>query len=230
MELRYLGRQVDPRVFASTAPALELFEELAGVPYPGDRYTQALVPIRSGQELAGMALLSERYAESVLRDPKEDWLVVHELAHQWWGNLVTCASWQDFWMNEALATFMTAVFKERHWGRDAYEREVRLARERYARLRAEGRDRPLAPAGDLGPDDVGGPIPYTKGMLFLHLLRERLGDDAFFAALREFTRKNAGKSVTTQAFRQAFGQAPLFEDHVFGTRPLPASGSGAAPR
>ncbi len=216
------------RVFAATPPAMAFFEERAGLPYPEPRYTQALVPIGSGQELASLSLLSTGYADTVLKDETEDWLVVHELAHQWWGNWATCAGWKHFWLNEALATFMTAAYKERRWGRAAYDREVTLAQKRYQKLRSEGRDRALVPERE--PTDsasVGGPLPYTKGMLVLALLRARLGDAPFFAALRQFTRQHAGATFTTDDFRRALEEtsrqplASFFRDFVFGTKPLP---------
>jgi aminopeptidase N len=52
-------------------------------------------------------------------DPQSDWVIVHELAHQWWGNSVTSASWKDFWLNEGITTFMTAAWKEHRFGRRA---------------------------------------------------------------------------------------------------------------
>jgi aminopeptidase N len=230
VELRFLGPRSPEQlteVFAATAPALRFFVDRSGLPFPGTRYTQALVPIGTGQELAGLSLLPERYADDVLRDAHEDWLVVHELSHQWWGNLVTCASWRDFWMHEAFATFMTAAFKEIRWGRAAYDREVSLATKRYARLRSENRDRALAPSGTPSAEEVGGPLPYAKGMLVLHRLRSELGDAHFFGAVRRFTQEHAGASATTEMLRHAFEREsgadlkPLFDDFVFGTKALP---------
>lgn len=61
----------------------------------------------------------------VLADPTDDWVIVHELAHQWWGNLISCATWQDFWLNEGITTFMTAAWKEHRFGRAAYDAEHR---------------------------------------------------------------------------------------------------------
>jgi aminopeptidase N len=65
------------------------FEERAGVPFPGDRHTQALVTASAGQEMPGLAHMAEAYGRSVLADPAATSLIAHELAHQWWGNLVT---------------------------------------------------------------------------------------------------------------------------------------------
>lgn len=55
----------------------------------------------------------------MLEDPGADWVIIHELSHQWWGNLVTCRTWKDFWLNEGMAVFMTAAWKEHRFGREA---------------------------------------------------------------------------------------------------------------
>jgi aminopeptidase N len=211
-------------IFAATEPALDFFARVAGLPYPGSTYTQAIVPKTPGQELAGLSLLSDGWAADVLADPHEDWLVVHELAHSWWGNSVTCARWNDFWFQEALATFMTAAFKEVRWGRPAYDREIELAKERYRKLFHEGRDRPLAPAGDVGPD-VGGPLPYAKGTLVLDALRTSLGDERFFEAIRRFTVDHAGGNASTADLQAAFAASGVdvvsfFDDYIYGVTPI----------
>lgn len=195
------------RIFADTEAMLRFFEERAGVPYPLERYTQVLIPGASPQEVAGFSILPSKYAKDVLEEPREDWLIAHELAHQWWGNLVTCADWSDFWMNEAFATFMVAAYKEKRWGRDEYDREIALSRRRYERIRRKGSDRALALPGRARPRDVEGPISYAKGSAVLHLLRYEIGDDAFWLGVRAFIRENAGGAVKTEALRDAMQRA-----------------------
>ena len=88
-------------------------------------------------DLAGVpapSVLEGKSLRSVLDDPREDALIAHELSHQWWGNLLTCADWSDFWLNEGMATYMTAAWKEHAWSRDDYEREMLLARPNIVRL------------------------------------------------------------------------------------------------
>jgi aminopeptidase N len=211
--------------FRTTPEMLEFFEQLAGVPYPGDSYTQVLMPDGPPQEMAGLSLMSDRYGKSVLEDPREDYLIAHELAHQWWGNLVTCRTWSDFWLNEGMATYMVAVYKERFWGPDEYEREMAIARLRYENALAKGQGRPLVYTGWKTPDEMGGAVTYSRGALVLHLLRRHLGDVAFWAGLREFTRAGAGGSVDSEELRRAMERASgqdlrrFFAQWVFGQRP-----------
>ena len=114
--------------------------------------------------------------------------MAHELAHQWWGNLLTCADWSDFWLNEGLGRPTSAsAWKERAWGRDEYLREILMSHLRYQRAAADGKDRPLVWTGWAKAEEMGGPITYSKGSLVLHLLRAEIGDTAFWKGLRDYT-------------------------------------------
>ena len=207
VRLRMLSAGKSPgemaRMFASTAPALDFFARRSGIPFPDSIYTQVLVNGPSGQEAATYSWLSEKYAEEVLAEPREDWLVAHELAHQWWGNLLTCATWSDMWLNEGFATFMTAAFKEHHWSREEYEREMLLCRFRYERQRAEGNDRPLHFTGWTAPEEANGPIAYYKGAAVLHLLRYHLGEGSFWEGIRRYTRDNAEGNAGSRDLQMA---------------------------
>jgi aminopeptidase N len=194
-------------VHETTAAMLAFFEEKAGVPFPHRTYTQAFLPGAPPQEMAGMALLSARYGAAFAADPKEDWLLAHELAHQWWGNLVTCADWNEFWLNEGVATFMAAAWKEHRFGRAAYDRELALARERLDRVRAEGKDRPLLLPPGTPESAAGGAVPYQRGFLFLDALRTALGEPAFWSGLRTYTRRHAPGPVTSADLRRAMEEA-----------------------
>lgn len=213
------------RIFIGTEAMLAFFESKAGIPFPGDTYTQVLLPGGPAQELSGFTILSEAYGKSVLEDPREDYLVAHELAHQWWGNLVTCETWSDFWLNEGMVTFLTAAYKERQWGRDEYDRERAIARLRYERTLAEGKDRRLVSRDWKLPEEMSGPITYSKGALVLHLLRVHLGEKAFWEGLRDFTRAGAGGSVDSKDLRAALEKASgkdletFFDQWVYSPSP-----------
>jgi len=156
-----------------------------------------------------------------LRDPQEDWAIAHELAHQWWGNLVTCRDWTHFWLNEGLTSFMVAAWKEHRWGRAAYERELQVfARRRETAVKA-GLDVPLTYPGPWPSLSVRRAITYSKAALFLDRLRSAMGEDAFWAGLRAYTRAHAGDIVESRNFQEAMekaagrGLGALFEEWVY---------------
>ncbi|MGA6149545.1 M1 family metallopeptidase [Stenotrophomonas sp. NPDC077461] len=224
--LRYLSAERSPdelrRVFAPTADMLAFFAERAGLPYRGD-YQQALVARTIGQELAGVSLLSEAYGAEVLEAPEKTALMVHEAAHQWWGNRVTCASWEHFWLNEGMANFMTAAWLQHAQGEAAYQRQVAGWRARLDRLRAKGTDHALVYAAWDAPSADDRAVVYQKGAYVLHLLREELGEAVFWQGLRSYTRDHDGRAVVTADFQRAMEQAagrPLddfFQAWVYGT-------------
>lgn len=186
---------------------LRFFEERSGVPYPASKYRQVFTDETRPQKMAGFSLLPSSYLARMKTEPREDGLAARGLAYQWWGNLVTCDDWGDFWLNEAVAVFMAAAYKEQRWGRDEYDREMILARQSFEKLRLQGKDRPLALPAGVSHHDVAGPLPRTKGRLVLHLLRDEIGDSAFWAALKSYTLSNTQQAVTTDTLRVAMEQA-----------------------
>jgi aminopeptidase N len=206
--LRYLGAPFTGdelrRIFRDTPDMMAFFEDRSGVPYPGDSYTQALVATSGGQELAVLSHMSEAYGRTVLADASATSLIAHELAHQWWGNLVTNRDWTHFWLNEGFVTFMAAAYKERARGREAYDADVAGWRRRVTELRAAGKDKPLVFPDWNRPTADDRAVVYQKGALTLHELREELGDTAFWAAVRSYTSTHAGRSVTSADLQHAF--------------------------
>jgi aminopeptidase N len=229
--LRFLSSGLTPAqlatIFGKTGEMLRFFEERSGVPFPAGKYTQVLLPEGPAQEMAEMSLMDEDYGRSVLDDPREDSLMAHELSHQWWGNLLTCTDWSDFWLNEGTATFMAAAWKEHAWGPDEYQRAMLISRRRYAQAVADGKDRLLVFTGWEKADDMGGAVTYSKGALVLHLLRRELGDAAFWEGLRLYTRTAAaaGGSVRTRALQKGMETASgrdlgwFFDQWAYGLQP-----------
>jgi aminopeptidase N len=93
--------------------------------------------------MSGVSLLSEDYGRAVLGDSHAESLAAHELAHQWWGNRITCATWAEMWLNEGFATFMAAAYMEHRFGQEQYLRIVEGWRTRYETVRGAGHDRSL---------------------------------------------------------------------------------------
>jgi aminopeptidase N len=205
--LRYLGSAFSPaelrRIFADSADMMRFFEDRAGVPYREATYTQALVANTAGQEMSGFSVMSEDYGRAVLSDPHTESLIAHELAHQWWGNSVTCGAWTHMWLNEGFATFMAAAFMEQRFGRDEYLRTVEAWRTRYSKVRDAGHDHSLVFPDWNRPTADDRTLVYQKGAYVLHLLRETLGEAIFWAGIRDYTRRYTGTSVTTVEFEHA---------------------------
>ncbi|MCD7097964.1 M1 family aminopeptidase [Stenotrophomonas sp. MMGLT7] len=225
-ELVYLdgtGRERNlAETFSQTRSIAQFLADKAGMGLPDRRYTQLLVPKREAQEAATFSLIGEEELDRERQQPSNAWIIAHEMAHQWWGNLVTCASWQDFWLNEGIATFMVAAWKERAFGPSAYQEELEGAQRRLERARASGFDKPLAWSGAYPSLGIRRAIQYSKGALFVDHLRNVLGEEAFWNGIRRFTREHAGKTATSQDFQVAMEKASgsdlssLFREWVYG--------------
>ena len=121
--------------------------------------------------------------------------VVHEIAHQWFGNAVTLAVWPDIWLNEGFATFSEWIYTERHGGD--------TAQQQFDELYATPADDELwtnAPAALPGPDVMFSSPPYDRGAMTLQALRVKIGDDAFFRLLRSWYAKYRYDNATTGDF------------------------------
>ena len=210
-----------------TAPMLRFFRAQIGVPFPGAEYREVFVRGEAAQEAAGFSLLSAESLDDVRKDPTEDWIFSHELAHQWFAWLVPCADFADFWLNEGFATFMVAAAKEQRWGRGAYDRELALWRKRSTKVHVDGRDAPLSlsgpRAGSTGPRPVyrppapGAPsrvgpreselqargVTYSRGALVLDKLRTELGAAVFWRGIRRYVEERAWKGARSEDLRAA---------------------------
>ena len=174
---------------------LRAFEELLG-PYPfrSEKYGIAETPFL-GMEHQTIVAYGNGFA-----DPEWDWLHHHELAHEWWGNLVTCRDWKDMWLHEGFGTYMQPLYRERRFGRAAYDADVRG----YVTMNRT----PLAPRESRTSAEIyfaaSGNDVYYKGALVLHTLRWQLGDEAFFTLLRRFCYPTAAAAKTTDGSQCRF--------------------------
>jgi aminopeptidase N len=209
-------------MFADTRRMLDFFEAKAGMPLGASAYTQVLVDGSAAQEAAGHSLIGMEEIAPILADPHEDWVIAHELAHQWWGNAVTCADWRELWLNEGLTVFMVAAYKESRWGRADYERELALANKRWAAAKEQGFDVPLSWTGTYPSLKLKRAVAYAKAVVFLDTLRRELGEDAFWRGLKRYTQDNWNGVVTARDFERAMTRAagrdlsPLFATWVYG--------------
>jgi len=195
------------RIFRDTPDMLDFFETRAGVKYADRTYTQVLAAGGVEQEMSSFTALKESYGKQLLENEQDLWLGAHEFAHQWWGNMVTCRDWNHFWLNEGIATFMAAAYLEHRFGRAAYLREIETYRANYEKVRAAGKDKSLVFPDWLRPTSEDRTLVYDKGAYVVHLLREEMGERAFWNGLRLFTQRHFGKSVVTDDFVAAMEEA-----------------------
>jgi aminopeptidase N len=211
VELQYLATNYTQnevrRIFRDTPDMLDFFEDRAGVEYSDKTYTQVLAAGGVEQEMSSFTALKESYGKQLLENEQDLWLAAHEFAHQWWGNMVTCRDWNHFWLNEGIATFMAAAYLEHRFGRAAYLREIETYHANYEKVRLAGKDKSLVFPNWLSPTREDRTLVYDKGAYVLHLLREEIGERAFWNGLRLFTRRHFGKSVVTSDFMAAMEHA-----------------------
>ncbi|HEY2069970.1 MAG TPA: M1 family aminopeptidase [Rhizomicrobium sp.] len=209
-------------IFADTARMVAFYESKAGMKLPEQHYTQVLVDQNGDQEDASFSMIEKGSIEPTPSDPHPDGMIAHELAHQWWGNLVTCSDWKELWLNEGMAGFMTAAWKEQRWGSAAYDSEIAVAHKAWDAARKSGLDKPLSWRGTYPTLRDKRRIAYGKSMAFLDTLRSQLGEDAFWRGVRRYTQTNAGRSVTAKDLQKAFEAASgrdlsaIFKSWVYG--------------
>lgn len=230
-ELRFLSVDLQGpqlrQVFADSADMLRFFGRRAGIRYRGS-YSQVLVAKTVGQELDGFSLMSEAYGREVLEKPEAEGLIAHELAHQWWGNMVTNRDWGHFWLNEGFANFMAAAYLQHRFGDAVYRERVDGWKRRVDKLRESGKDHALIYASWNKPSADDRAVVYQKGAYVLHLLREELGERAFWRGVRTYTRAYYGHSVVSADLRKVMERSSgrdlsgFFARWVEGSEPAPA--------
>ncbi len=176
-------------VLTTQGEMISFFSELFG-PYPFDAYGIVVV-----EDLAA-ALETQTFSvfgEQITEGPSFERILVHEIAHQWFGNLVSPATWRDTWLNEGFATYGEWLWTEYRNGREALDRGIGQERDRLATLVD------IAPAAP--PDEeLFGVAVYRVGAMALHALRVEIGDDAFFATLRGYLDRFAFSAASTADF------------------------------
>ena len=199
------------RVFGRTPEMVRFFASKIGVPYAWDKYAQVVVAdfIFGGMENTSATTLTDTalFDERAGLDYDVDGLIAHELAHQWWGDLLTCHSWSHAWLNEGFATYFDALFKEHHRGVDEFRYQM-LGNARGYMMEDAGRyRRPIVTNVYAEPIDIFDRHLYEKGSLVLHMLRFVLGDDLFWKALGHYGRAFRGKTVVTKDLERSIEQA-----------------------
>jgi aminopeptidase N len=191
-----------PTTFGRTRDMLAYFSKRFG-DYPWDKYAQVVVEqfTAGGMENTSATTMNDfiLHDRRSLLDGSADFIVAHELAHQWWGDMVTCRDWAHLWLNEGFASYAEAMWAEHADGADEYAYNI------YQKARSAisgGKDRPVVDRRYSGPFSMFDARSYPKGAFVLHMLRQRLGDDVFWKCLQRYGREHRLQSVETVDFRR----------------------------
>jgi aminopeptidase N len=205
------GREDDGhRMLDNTPRMIELFSTKTGVDYPWVKYAQ-IVPEMFLGAMENTSATTHGYRlmpdERASLDWSPDDVVAHELAHQWFGDLLTCRDWGHIWLNESFATFMEEVWMEHDKGIDEARTNFRRNLQLYLEADKRGR-RPIVynvyrkHGGELFDRHV-----YEKGSLVLNLLRFTLGEDAFWRGINLYLERNRGREVISADLERAIEEA-----------------------
>ena len=194
-------------IFSNTIPMLDYFSEVLGVEYPWDKYSQIIVRdyVSGAMENTTAVIFGEfvQKTEQELIDNHNEGIVAHELFHHWFGDLVTCESWANLTMNEGFANYSEYLWFEHAYGADEADLHRRSEMNGYISSTMRGMH-DLIHFEFNDKEDMFDSHSYNKGGLVLHMLRNYVGDEAFFAALNNYLTKNKYTAVEAHNLRLAF--------------------------
>jgi len=215
------------KAFSDTPDMMRAYERLTGVDFPYNKYDQTIV---AKFQFGGMEnitattmsdvdiMISQLSGGGLSEDPADPQsapgividLVSHELAHSWFGDLVTCRNWAELWLNEGFATFMESAYREQRFGRKNYMTKVELDAQDFLINDAVSRARhPLfdltARDADRLFDDPN--TTYHKGGAVIHQLREQVGNEAFWKGINSYLNEHKFGNVESTDLRKAMEKA-----------------------
>jgi aminopeptidase N len=205
------GREEDiKRSFGNTPKMIKFFSEYTGYTYPHKKYAQVAVAdfIYGGMEHTTCTTQTDLYLQDETAH-REYWypgemLAAHELAHQWFGDLLTCRDWAHGWLNESFATYFECLWMEHHFGKEEFQYELYQNYRTYMDEDKNKYRRPIVTNTYVEPSDIFDRHLYEKGCLLLHSIRGMIGDEAFRKSIAAYVQKHAGGGVITEDLIQAF--------------------------
>ncbi len=213
----YLGppgsREDLVRAFGRTPEMIRFFSDRIGVPYPWAKYATVAIAdfIFGGMEntsattMTDILLHDERAHEDFVETA--DSITAHELAHQWFGDLLTCREWSHGWLNESFATYFDALFVEHHRGWDAFRYDLHQKAQQYHQEDSSNYRRPLVENVYRDPIDIFDRHLYERGSVVLDMLRTELGNDLWWTAIRHYVETHQESDVLTHDFQRAIEEA-----------------------
>jgi aminopeptidase N len=188
--------------FANTTRMLDFFSDKIGVEYPWDKYDQVCCySFGGGMENTSATTLTEMtlHDDRAHVDDDSDGLVAHELAHQWWGDLLTCKDWAHIWLNEGFASYFEALWDEHNLGPDEFAYNMF---EKARGAMEGGKDKPIVYHRYEDPDQQFDSRAYPKGAWVLHMIRRRLGDELFWKSINAYANRFKYQCVDTTDLRK----------------------------
>jgi len=194
-------------IFAHTPEMLSFFSELTGVNFPWQKYAQIVVRdyVSGAMENTTSVVFGEfvQKHKRELIDNHNDAIVAHEMMHHWFGDYVTCESWSNLTLNEGFANYAEYLWLEHKYGRDEAEQHRVEEMQGYL-YQASQEVHPLIYFGYDEKEQMFDAHSYNKGGLVLHMLRDLVGEEAFFHSLNNYLENHAFESVEVHDLRLAF--------------------------
>ena len=179
----------------TTRQAMEFFSERIG-PYAYEKIANVQATGIHGSTEHASAIF---HGEKSVPDGRVP--VVHEVAHQWWGNSVGLRDWDDVWLSEGFATYFDLLFTEHFEGRDAFVAGLKRSRSQVSRAEKKMSDTPVIRRNLADMRRVLDQLVYEKGGWTLHMLRDQVGTEAFWKGIREYYRRYRDANASTDEFR-----------------------------
>lgn len=209
----YVLKDVDEatarRFMGLTPKMVAFFGEVTGQPYPYPKYAQVCLPeFNGGMENTTATSMPDTSLLDRLevQEGGQESLVAHELAHQWFGDLMTCKDWSHLWLNEGFASYFDPLFFERERGEDEFRLLMRAELDNY--LAADrGYRRPMVETRYESATQLFDGMAYAKGACVLHALRGAVGDEAWWDGIRRYVATNKFRNVESDDLRRSFEAA-----------------------
>lgn len=189
-----------------TKAVLEFYSNYVG-PFAYEKLANIQTPsVHGGMETSSAIFYGEDLVTGK-RDERTRNIVIHEIAHQWFGNAVTETTWDDAWLSEGFATFFTLLFIEHAYGKEAYTTGILKARNRVFDMSAKMPAFSIISPRSAELEPVTSDLTYQKGAWVLNMLRHLVGDVNFQKGIRSYYAKFYNANATTDDFRMAMEKA-----------------------
>ncbi len=197
--------------FSRVPHMVKFFGRVTGCKFPWAKYAQACVPdfTFGGMENTSLTILYEYCLtdEHAYPDYSSDPLLSHELAHQWFGDYLTCKSWGHLWLNESFADYFECLWWEDYYGQDEFLVHRDEIREGYFEEAEKEYKRPIVTHRFVDSEDMLDSHTYNKGCSVLHMLRTVLGDELWWKGIRNYVAGHALQNVETTDFKVSLEEA-----------------------